>query len=92
MWNEWLFELSFVSPSQLDRATPSLHPDVMSQGLKNPTVQAYYTYMVNISVILGADEVRAKKELKEVLELEIEFAKVSNISRNLSFRKYLCKF
>ena len=64
----------------------------MSQGLKNPTVQAYYTYMVNISVILGADEVRAKKELKEVLELEIEFAKVSNISRNLSFRKYLCKF
>lgn len=40
-------------------------------------VSAYYKYMVDMSVIFGAQKSRAEKELKESLEFEIALANVS---------------
>lgn len=48
----------------------------MIRGLKEKIVNAYYKYMVDIAVVLGADKKRAEKELKEMLNFEIALAKV----------------
>lgn len=46
------------------------------EGLNESHVNSYYKYMVDIASVLGADKEKAKKELKEVVEFEIELAKV----------------
>ena len=51
----------------------------MSDGISNKVVQAYFRYMVEVAVILGAEKRRAIKELTEVLDFEIQMAKVSII-------------
>ena len=61
---------------QIDQAQPTLPREYMSQGLANEVVKAYYEFMVDIAVILGADKGRVIKELGEVLEFEIQLAHV----------------
>ena len=39
-------------------------------------MQAYYNLLVNVATLLGADRTRAKWEMKELLEFEIELASV----------------
>lgn len=40
-------------------------------------MKAYYDFMVDLAVILGADRERAQEELRETLELEMKLANVS---------------
>ena len=49
----------------------------MSDGISNKVVKAYFRFMVDVAVILGADENQAKEELAQVLDFEIKMAKVS---------------
>ena len=65
--------------NQLDSAAPSLDGKYMVEGLSNELVKAYFSYMVDIAVILGAKQNQAEKELSEVLKFVIEMAKVSNL-------------
>jgi len=62
---------------QLDQATLGLSREYLSKGFDDKLVQAYYRYMVDIAVILGANRERARTELKESLEFEIQLANVS---------------
>lgn len=50
-------------------------------------VSAYYSYMVDIAQILGADKKRAYEELKESLNFEIKLANVSIKFIDLPCRK-----
>lgn len=72
---------------QLDQASLGLSREYLSKGLDDKIVQAYYSYMVDIAAILGADKTRAKTELKESLEFEMELANVS-ISCNDLYSKF----
>lgn len=62
---------------QLDQASLGLSREYLSKGLEDKIVKAYYEYMVDIAVILGADRARATKELAESLDFEIALANVS---------------
>ncbi|KAJ8667237.1 hypothetical protein QAD02_008899 [Eretmocerus hayati] len=47
----------------------------LSQDRKSILIEAYFTYMVDVSVALGANEERAKVELEKVLQFEMDVAK-----------------
>lgn len=73
-----LFSMEFenVSFLQLDQAALGLSREYLSKGFDDKIVQAYYSYMVDIAVILGANKTDAKTELKESLEFEMKLANV----------------
>ena len=54
-------------------------------GLSHPIMQTYYNILVNVATMMGADVQIAKKDMKDLLEFEIELAGVSEI---LSMRLY----
>ena len=45
-------------------------------GLGHPIMQTYYNLLVNVATLLGSDKTRAKREMKELIEFEIELASV----------------
>ncbi|KAG8299920.1 NEDD8 protease nep2, partial [Homalodisca vitripennis] len=51
--------------------------EFLVKGLSNPIVQAYYSYMVDIAEMFGADRRLAQVKLNESLMFEIELAKPS---------------
>lgn len=61
---------------QLDQAALGLSREYLSKGFDDKIVQAYYSYMVDIAAILGANKTDAKTELKESLEFEMKLANV----------------
>ncbi|XP_024943266.1 neprilysin-2 isoform X2 [Cephus cinctus] len=61
----------------LDQASLGLSREYLSKGFDDKIVQAYYSYMVDIAVILGANKATAAKELKQSLEFEIKLANIS---------------
>ncbi|XP_076238812.1 M13 family metallopeptidase neprilysin 2 isoform X2 [Calliopsis andreniformis] len=61
----------------LDQASLELSREYLVKGFDDKIVQAYYSYMVDIATILGADKDRAMKELKESLEFEMNLANIS---------------
>ncbi|XP_012288606.1 neprilysin-2 isoform X3 [Orussus abietinus] len=61
----------------LDQASLGLSREYLTKGFDGKIVQAYYSYMVDIAVILGANKSRASQELKESLEFEIKLANIS---------------
>ncbi|XP_011689069.1 PREDICTED: membrane metallo-endopeptidase-like 1 [Wasmannia auropunctata] len=61
----------------LDQASLGLSREYLLKGFYDKIVQAYYKYMVDIAIILGANPDRAHIELKESLEFEIKLANVS---------------
>ena len=48
-------------------------------GLSHPIMQTYYNILVNVATMMGADVQIAKKDMKDLLEFEIELAGVSEI-------------
>lgn len=62
---------------QLDQASLGLSREYLIKGMNDKIVSAYYSYMVDIAQILGADKKRATDELKESLEFEMKLANVS---------------
>ena len=50
-------------------------------GLGHPIMQTYYNLLVNVATLLGGDKTRAKREMKELIEFEIELASVRTCSK-----------
>ncbi|CAH0557229.1 unnamed protein product [Brassicogethes aeneus] len=61
----------------LDQASLGLRREFLIKGMDEKLVKAYFDYMVDISVMFGADRKRALTELKESLEFEIKMAEIS---------------
>ncbi|KZC07350.1 Membrane metallo-endopeptidase-like 1 [Dufourea novaeangliae] len=61
----------------LDQASLGLSREYLSKGFDDKIVQAYYSYMVDIAGILGANKTLAETELKESLEFEMNLANIS---------------
>ncbi|KAI8430848.1 hypothetical protein MSG28_000996 [Choristoneura fumiferana] len=61
----------------LDQASLGLSREYLNRGLSDKLVQAYYDYMVDIAVLLGADRARAQSELKDSLDFEMKLANIS---------------
>ncbi|XP_058793347.1 neprilysin-2-like isoform X3 [Phymastichus coffea] len=61
----------------LDQASLGLSREYLTKGLKNEIVKAYYDYMVDLAVILGAHKEEARQELKDSLEFEMKLANIS---------------
>lgn len=67
----------------MDQASLGLSREYLSKGFDDKIVQAYYSYMVDIAVILGANKTEATTELKESLEFEMQLANVSQLVNQL---------
>ena len=70
---------------KFDQFSPGLSREYLIKGIDDSDVQAYYNYMVNIAVLLGADKEKAREEMKEALMLElklVEFALPREERRN----------
>ncbi|KAK2585581.1 hypothetical protein KPH14_010214 [Odynerus spinipes] len=61
----------------LDQASLGLSREYLSKGFEDKIVRAYYDYMVDIAVILGANKTIAQKELRESLDFEMKLANIS---------------
>uniref|UniRef100_A0A7G3AIY0 Putative m13 family peptidase n=1 Tax=Lutzomyia longipalpis TaxID=7200 RepID=A0A7G3AIY0_LUTLO len=61
----------------LDQSALGLSREYLIKGLEDKIVQAYYSYMVDLAVIYGADRPRAEKELNDSLAFEIKLANIS---------------
>ena len=61
---------------QIDQVPHRLSRDYVMKGWYDNVLDAYYRYMVDIAVILGANKASAEKELKESLEFERKLANV----------------
>lgn len=61
----------------MDEASLGLSRELLIGGLNNSLTEAYYSYMVDIAVIFGAEQNRAETELRESLNFEISLANVS---------------
>ena len=70
---------------QLDQALLALPWEYLTKDFDDEIVQAYYSYMVDIAVILGAHKERAMTELKESLLFEMKLANVRNTHLNSSY-------
>ncbi|XP_052866851.1 neprilysin-2 isoform X1 [Anopheles cruzii] len=60
-----------------DQALLSVSREYLVKGMENPIVSAYYNYMVDMAVLLGAEEARAKRELLDSLNFEMALANIS---------------
>lgn len=66
--------------SQISPAIFGLDREYLIKGFNDDKVlKAYYEYMVDTAVMLGADRNRAETELWESLQFEISLAHVSSI-------------
>jgi len=62
---------------EIDQPGLGLSREYLIKGFNDKDVQAYYNYMVQTAIFLGADEASAKTEMKEALELELKLAELS---------------
>ncbi|XP_046660593.1 neprilysin-2-like isoform X2 [Homalodisca vitripennis] len=62
---------------EIDQAGLGLPREFLVKGLSDPIVQAYYSYMVDIAEMYGADRRLAQVKLNESLMFEIELAKIT---------------
>lgn len=68
-----------ILPQQFDQPSFGLNRELLVKGWDESTVKAYYNYMVDLAVILGAKKPRAETELKDALNFEIALAEVDII-------------
>ena len=62
---------------EIDQPGLGLSREYLIKGFNDKDVQAYYNYMVQTAVFMGASEEIAKVEMKEALELELKLAELS---------------
>jgi len=60
-----------------NQASLGLPREFLVKGLEDKGVQAYYKYMIDIAVYMGADKETAEKELKESFKLELKLANIT---------------
>ena len=61
----------------VDQFSPGLEREYLIKGSQDKEVEAYYQFMVNMAVLLGAERERAEEEMKEALEFELKLAEFS---------------
>ena len=61
---------------ELGEANLSMSRKMLLKGLEDPDIQAYLTFMKEISILLGANPESAEKEMLEALKFEIEIANI----------------
>lgn len=61
----------------MDEASLGLSRQLLINGVNDSLTKAYYSYMVDMAVIFGAERNRAETELRESLDFEISLANVS---------------
>jgi hypothetical protein len=62
---------------QLDQASLGLSREYLTKGFSEKLVDAYYKYLVDIAVTLGAKRDHAVKEIRDSIEFEMKLANVS---------------
>ena len=60
----------------IDQASTGLSREFLIKGMDDTIVQAYYSYMVDMAVLFGAERNNAEKEMRESLNLEFALANV----------------
>lgn len=50
---------------------------LMRRGYNESIVQAYHKYMTKIAIAFGAEEERAQREMRDVIDLDIAITRVS---------------
>jgi len=60
-----------------DQASLGLPRKYLIKGMDDPDIHAYYKYMVDMAVMMGAEREQALAELKESLLFEIQLANIS---------------
>ena len=61
----------------LDQPGLGMSREYLMKGLEDANIQAYLTYMKEISVLIGANSVIVEKEMLEVLKFEIQIANIT---------------
>ena len=61
--------------TEVDQFSPGLSREYLIKGFDDKDVQAYYKLMVDMAVLLGADEEAAKKEMEDALRFELDLVK-----------------
>lgn len=61
---------------QFDQTDLALDREYIIRGLEDEVVKAYYDYMVDTAVLLGAERPRAEKEMLAALQFEAALANV----------------
>jgi len=61
----------------IDQASLGQAQTYLVKGMADRTVAAYYRYMVNVAMLLGAKRSDAEKEMRDALEFEMELAHAS---------------
>lgn len=65
-----------LNPKQIDQPALGLNREYLIQGLEQPVVAAYHSYQVDMVVLYGVRRNISELDMKDVLEFEIELAKV----------------
>jgi len=63
---------------EIDQASLGLEREYLIKGFEDKDVQAYYRYMVDTAVYLGANRETAETELKESLLFELKLAEMTS--------------
>lgn len=66
----------------MDESNFALEREYILEGLNNTAVKAYYKFMVEMAMILGADKKIAEEELLKSLLFELELIQVCIVSFN----------
>lgn len=61
---------------QISRGQLGLSRKFLLQGMEHRFVKSYYDFMVDMAVIFGANRTNAEIEFLDVLQFEMELAKV----------------
>ncbi|XP_046675412.1 neprilysin-2-like isoform X2 [Homalodisca vitripennis] len=64
---------------QVDQASLGLPQELFVEGPSNAMVKEYFSLMVDVAVMLGADRKTAMKQLRSSLYFEIELAKIMTV-------------
>jgi len=62
---------------EISQPSLGLQREYLIKGIDDKDVQAYYRYMVDAAVYLGANKETAEKEMKEALKFELKLAEMS---------------
>ena len=76
----------FFQFDQSDLLLPSA--EYYQLGFNHPIIQSYYNVLLNVATLLGAEPALAKKEMKELIEFEMNLASVSKLYTVWKFQKF----
>ena len=61
----------------LDQPSTGMSREYLMKGLEDKDVQAYFDYMKDVALLLGAEKSSVDTEMLEVIKFEIQIANIS---------------